>query len=141
MEYIPKLVELIEEGYDIITCNRMTKNLKKEMPFVNRFGNWLFAFLVRTLYGINVHDVSTGMICMKREVGHRIRWEASRNFDALPCEIIIKTKLLGFRHKEIDIPYKIRTGETTINRWRSGKAYIRCIFKYKFRPVRFRDNI
>ncbi len=132
MEYIPRLVFLIERGYDIITCNRMTRELKKQMPSFNKFGNRLFAFLVRLLYGINVHDVSTGMICMRREVGHGIRWEASRNFNALPCEIIIKSKLSGFRHKEIPIPYKIRAGETKLNRWKVGKSYLKCIFKYRF---------
>lgn len=130
MNYIPKLVDLItKEGYDMVSCNRLTKELNKEMPLINRFGNDLFAFLVRSFYGINVHDVSTGMFCMKREVKNGIELETNYS---LPCEIILKTKQAGFKCKEINIPYKIRTGEVKLNRWRSGKAYLKCIFNYRF---------
>ncbi|MFA5162192.1 MAG: glycosyltransferase family 2 protein [Elusimicrobiales bacterium] len=130
MEYIPRLVRLVcEEGYDIVSCCRMTKELGKEMPAMNKFGNWMFAFLVRTLYGINVHDVTTGMFCMKKNVVSAVRFETNYS---LPCEIITRSVRAGFRHKEIEIPYRLRVGEVTLNRWRSGKAYLKCIFNYRF---------
>ena len=129
MDYIPKLVELaINEQYDIISCNRLTKNLRKEMPWSNKLANKLFAFLVRVLYKIDVHDVSTGMFCMRNNV-KKMEFETNYSF---PCEIIVRSNLAGFKYKEIDIPYKIRIGEVTLNKWRSGKAYLRCIFKYKY---------
>jgi glycosyltransferase involved in cell wall biosynthesis len=133
MDFIPRLVEMVSgSDYDIVSCNRMTGELGQQMPKFNKFGNWMFAFLVRRLYGLNVHDVSTGMICMKRDAGQNIKWDASKSFNALPCEIIVRTKNHGFRHKEINIPYKIRIGEVKLNRWQVGKAYMKCIFKYRF---------
>lgn len=130
MEYIPRLVKMInEEGLDIISCNRLHKGLGKEMPLMNKFGNWVFAFLVRVLYGIKAHDVSTGMFCMKKEVAEKVRFETNY---ALPCEIIVRSCKAGFRHREVDIPYRIRIGEVTLNKWRSGKAYLKCIFNYRF---------
>ncbi len=99
------------------------------MPWLNKFGNWLFAFLVRFLYGLKVHDVTTGMFVLKREVNDKIQWETNYSF---PCEIIVRSNIAKFKHKEIDIPYKQRIGEVTLNRWRSGKAYLKCIFNYKF---------
>ena len=130
LDYLPLLVNLVKnEGYELISCNRLTKKLKKEMPFTNKSGNKLFAFLVRLFYGINVHDVTTGMFCMKREVNEGIKLETNYS---LPCEIIIKTNIAGFKHKEIDIPYKMRVGDVTLNKWRSGKAYLKCIFNYRF---------
>ncbi len=129
MDYIPKFVELIEEeGYDIISGNRMNKQ-NIGMPFANRLANWGFAFLTRILYGINTHDVTTGMFAMKRKVIHSIDWETNYAF---PFEIIARTNLKGFKYKEIDISYRIRVGEVTLNRWRSGKAYMKAIFKYRF---------
>lgn len=131
MDFIPELVRLVTaEGYDLVSCNRLHKGLGKEMPAANKFGNWLFAFLVRMLYGLNVHDVTTGMFCMKRAVKETIKWETNYSF---PCEIIVRSNMAGFRHKEIDIPYKRRLGEVTLNKWRSGKAYLRCIFNYRFK--------
>lgn len=130
MDYIPKLVEFVENnGYDLISCNRLNEELKKEMPLSNKFANKMFALLVRIIYGIKVHDVTTGMFCMKSRVNQEIKWTNNYSF---PCEIIIRTNLAGFKHTEIDIPYKIRIGEVTLNKFRSGKAYLRCIFNYKF---------
>jgi len=130
MEFIPDLVHLItREEYDIISCNRLTQQLGHEMPFANKLANKLFASLVRMLYGIHVHDVSTGMFCMRRSVATGIDWETNYAF---PCEIIIRSHRAGFRYREIDIPYRMRIGEVTLRRWRSGKAYLRCIFKYRF---------
>ena len=130
MDYIPMLVEkLMSEGYDLISCNRLHSQLGSEMPASNKLANRSFAYMVRLLYGINVHDVSTGMFCMKRRVSDTIQWETNYSF---PCEIIVRSNLAGFRHWEVDIPYRIRTGEVTLNKWRSGKAYIRCIFNYRF---------
>ncbi len=130
MDFIPLLLgKIIKDKYDIVSCNRLTRNLGKEMPAMNFFGNWLFAFLVRILYGLNVHDVTTGMFAMKKEVAKAIDWETNYSF---PCELILRSNRNGFRHIEVDIPYRTRIGEVTLNKWRSGKAYIRCILKYRF---------
>jgi glycosyltransferase involved in cell wall biosynthesis len=130
LEYIPRLVDLVQhQGYDIVSCNRLTARLGAEMPYLNKLGNKAFALMVRMLYGIRVHDVTTGMFCLRKQVSEVIPWETNYAF---PCELIVRANLAGFRHKEIDIPYKIRIGEVTLNRWRSGKAYLRCIMKYRF---------
>ena len=131
MEFIPELVRLIEkEGLDIISCNRLHSGLGGEMPFSNKLANRTFALLVRLFYKIPVHDVTTGMFAMRREVAQKVRFE---NNYSLPCEIIIRSVLAGFKHREIDIPYRPRLGEVTLNKWRSGKAYLKCIFKYRFK--------
>ncbi len=130
MEYIPVVMKLLtEDGFDLISCNRLTRQLKKEMPFSNKVANKGFAFLVRVLYGIETRDVTTGMFGMKKKVKQDIKWETNYSF---PCEIIVRTVKSGFKHKEIDIPYLIRVGEVTLNKWRSGKAYVRCIVNYRF---------
>ena len=129
MERIPEFVDLItKEKYDLISGCRMTSKLKREMPFFNKLANLIFAFLVRVLYSIDTHDVSTGMLALKREYA-RTDWLG--NF-SLPAEIIIRSRLLNKKYKEIPIDYKFRVGETTLNKWRSGRAYLRCFFYWKF---------
>jgi glycosyltransferase involved in cell wall biosynthesis len=130
MEYIPRLIALMREGAcDLISCNRLTKNLKKEMPFMNKLANRGFAFLVRLLYGIKVNDVTTGMFCLTQNLNRSIKLET---FVTVPIELIIKTHGAGFRHREIDIPYRTRVGDVTLQKWRCGKAALLCIFKYRF---------
>ena len=130
MEFIPRLIELMREGkHDLISCNRLTKSLKAEMPFMNKLANRFFAFLVRLLYGIKVTDVATGMFCLTKQLNKSIKLE---NFVTVPIELIIKTNLAGFKHLEIDIPYRTRIGDVTLQKWRCGKAALLCIFNYRF---------
>ena len=129
MDYIPKFLDLITQGYDVIAGNRMNK-MNRAMPLSNRIANTAFALIVRVLYGIRTNDVSTGMFAIKRDVVHGVPWETNYSF---PAEIIIRSNLAGFKYKQIDIPYRERIGEVTLNKWKSGKAYLRCFFKYRFK--------
>lgn len=129
MDKIPEFISLIEEkGYDLVAGCRLTPELKEEMPLANKLANNVFAFIVRLLYGINAHDVTTGMFAMRREMA-QTEWVG--NF-SLPAEIIIRSKLMNKRYIEIPIPYKVREGTSTLSRWRSGKAYLRCFLHWKF---------
>ncbi len=130
MEDIPKFVRLItEENYDIISANRIHRK-NKAMPFANKMANRLFALLVRIFYRIPTNDVATGMFAMRREVIDSINWETNYS---LPAEIVIKSNLAGFKWRQVNIDYSQRIGEITLHRWRSGKAYLRCIFRYRFK--------
>lgn len=130
MARVPEFVQLLhEQGYDLVSGNRLTPALKKEMPFSNLLANRSFAFIVRLLYGIPTHDVTTGMFGFRREVIHAIDWETNYSF---PSEIIIRSNLNKFKYIEVPIQYRIRVGEVTLNKWKSGKAYIRCFMKYKW---------
>lgn len=129
MEYIPVLVGRIHSGgCALISCNRLTKALRREMPFANKLANQCFALLVRLLYGISVKDVTTGMFCMTQNLNRSIQLE---NCVTVPIELIIKTHLAGFRQSELDIPYRARIGDVTLQKWRCGKAALKCIFKYR----------
>ncbi len=131
MDRIPDFVNLmVNDGFEVISGNRLgTKEVRKAMPFANLWANRTFAWIVRTLYGIPTHDVTTGMFGLTHKAAHAIEWETNYSF---PAEIIIRTNLAGFKYKEVPISYKLRLGEVTLNRWRSGKAYMRCFLKYKF---------
>ncbi len=131
MSKIPEFIELLsEKGYDLVSGNRMgLPEVRKAMPRSNLWANRTFAFIVRLLYRIPTHDVSTGMFGMRRDLAHAIPWETNFSF---PSEIIIRANLAGYRHLEIPIPYALRVGEVTLHRWRSGKAYVRCFLKYRF---------
>jgi len=128
MEYIPKFLDLIRGGYDIVSGNRMNR-MNKAMPLSNRMANFGFALIVKLLYGIPTSDVSTGMFAIKKEAAHAVKWETNYSF---PAELIIRSKLAGFKYEQIDIPYRERIGEVTLNKWRSGKAYLRCFINYRF---------
>jgi len=129
MEYIPQFMKLIEQsGYDIVSGNRM-KSGKHSMPFLNIVTIRLLALFVRLLYGIRTHDVTTGMHAVRREVVHSINWKTNYSF---PAELIIKSIENGHKWRELIIPYHPRIGQIKLNRWRSGKAYLRFILGNRF---------
>ncbi len=130
MEMIPEFLKGIEEGYDIVSGSRLKGCLKPvNMPVSNWVANWLFAKMTSVLYGLPATDVTTGMRAYRREVLQSIPWETNY---ALPAELVIRPHLKGFKIKEIPIPYRERVGVVTLNKWRSGKAFLRGICKYKF---------
>ena len=129
MDKIPEFVNLIENNnYDLVSACRITKDLKKTMPLPNKIANILFALIVRLLYGINTHDVTTGMFAMKKDIA-AIEWKG--NF-SMPAEVIIRSKLMNKKYIEIPAAYMLRAGESTLPKLRSGKAYLRCFLYWKF---------
>ena len=128
MEDIPKFLGWWKEGYDFVNGNRIN-SLHDAMPKLNRFGNWMFAFLVRVLYRIPTWDVASGMRLYSRRLIDSEPWETNLAFW---IEIIVKAKKKGFKFKEIPITYRPRIGETTLNAWRSSRAFLLCILKYRF---------
>lgn len=131
MDRIPDFLNLLsDEGYDMVAGNRLgLRDVRRAMPAANLWANRAFALIVRLLYGIRTHDVTTGMFGLSRRLVHSIEWETNYSF---PAELIIRSALAGYRFKEVPIAYKLRVGEVTLNRWRSGKAYLRCFLKYRF---------
>lgn len=132
MDRIPDFVSLLhDKNYDLVSGNRLgTAEVRRSMPGANLWANRMFAFVVRMLYGIPTHDVTTGMFGFRRTLIHSIPWETNYS---LPAEIIIRSSLARCRYIEVPIAYKLRVGEVTLNRWRSGKAYMRCFLKYRFK--------
>jgi len=128
MEDIPKFVGYWKDGYALVNGNRLNE-MNKAMPRMNRFGNWLFAFMMRILYGIPTRDITSGMRLYGKDLINSSEWETNYSFWA---EIMIKARRRGFKFKELPIKYKERIGTPTINIWRSGRAYILCLLKYRF---------
>ena len=128
MEDIPLFVDYWKQGYHIVNGSRMNK-MNKTMPLFNKFGNWFFAFIVRSLYNIKTTDVTTGMRLYTKELIDHTKWETNYSF---PAEILIKSNMNKFKYTEMDIKYRQRIGDVTLDVWRSGKAYMKCFVKYRF---------
>ncbi|MDX1746646.1 MAG: glycosyltransferase family 2 protein, partial [Halobacteriales archaeon] len=60
MEALPRFLELINEGYDVVSGDRLYHGART-MPGLNRLGNHAFALLASLLLGERVHDTTTGM--------------------------------------------------------------------------------
>lgn len=116
VEVIPRLVELIDEGYDLVNTTR-TWRRPKAMPFANFLANRVFALGARVLHGLKTTDVHSGMRAYRKSMIEKVSWDPKG--PALPVDMYVVPHHMGFRTIEIPIDYRERIGETTLHRFSS----------------------
>jgi glycosyltransferase involved in cell wall biosynthesis len=123
MEALPRFLDLINEGYDVVSGDRLYHGAEA-MPGFNRLGNHAFALLASLLLGERVHDTTTGMRAYRREVIRGIEWTENTGLSA---ELLIRPLARGYRVREEPIEYRERAGETTLDPLRGGLDIARSI--------------
>ncbi len=123
---ILRLIEPIDNDFcDVVIGSRLSGNIAEgSMPFFNRFGNWLFTFLVRVGYQGNVTDVCTGYFAWKGSKLRELRKYIESNGFSLEMEMVTKMAKLKFKIISVPITYKKRAGETHLNPIKDGKKII-----------------
>ena len=116
VDAIPKLIALIDEGWDLVNATRLAKR-PKAMPLANYVANRVFAWTARLLHGIRTTDVHSGMRAYRKSMIDAVQWDS--NGPALPVDMLILPYRRGFRVTEIPIEYRERIGATTLQRFRS----------------------
>jgi glycosyltransferase involved in cell wall biosynthesis len=116
VDVIPRLVELIDEGYDLVNTTRVWRR-PKAMPFANFLANRFFALGARVLHGLRTTDVHSGMRAYRKTMIEQVEW--SEKGPALPVDMYVIPHRRGFRTVEIPIDYRERIGETTLHRFSS----------------------
>jgi len=124
---IARIADLVLNGEcDLVNASRLERR-PSAMPWANYFANWLFAITGRFLVGVKSTDLHSGMRAYSRKVIESV--EVDPNGPALPVDLLLKPALMGFRIREVFIPYGERIGETTLHRWSSTVWTFRRIFR------------
>jgi glycosyltransferase involved in cell wall biosynthesis len=123
MERLPEFLEAINEGYDVVSGDRLYHGADA-MPAFNRFGNHAFAAIASLLMGTRVHDTTTGMRAYRRDVVESIDWTENTGLSA---ELLIRPLMRGFDVREVPIPYGERAGETKLDPIEGGAAIAKSI--------------
>lgn len=116
VEVIPRLVELIDQGYDLVNTTRVHKR-PKAMPFANFLANRVFALGARVLHGLRTTDVHSGMRAYRKSMIDAVQWQPKG--PALPVDMLVIPHRRGYRIAEVPIDYRERIGNTTLQRWSS----------------------
>ncbi|MDO8136187.1 MAG: glycosyltransferase family 2 protein [Candidatus Brocadiales bacterium] len=97
-EDIPRFIEKIEEGYDLVSGWRMDRKepfITRRLP--SRVANWFLA----TLSGVNIHDFGSGLKAYRREIvrnlslygdHHRFIPALIRNMGVTVAEVQVKNE-------------------------------------------------
>jgi len=129
-EIAPMAQMVLTGDCDLVNASRLEKR-PEAMPWANYFANWLFAVTARMLVGVKSTDLHSGMRAYSREVIEQV--EIDPTGPALPVELLLKPALMGFRVREVFIPYGERIGQTTLQRWSSMVWTFRRIFRLSFK--------
>ncbi len=132
-EDIPKLLEKMDEGYDLVSGwrkNRKDPLLRKKIP--SKLSN----FLTRKLTGVNIHDSGCTLKAYRRESlkGIELYGEMHRFIPA-----IVAWK--GFKVSEVEVEHQFRKfGETKYGIGRIMKGFLDLLVvvfwkKYSTRPI------
>ncbi|MXR50489.1 glycosyltransferase [Halovenus sp. WSH3] len=125
MEQLPEFLDLINEGYDVVSGDRLYHGAEA-MPAFNRLGNHLFALGASVLMGTRVHDTTTGMRAYRRELVEEIEWTENTGLSA---ELLIRPVMRGYDVREHPINYAERKGETKLDPIEGGAAIAKSIVK------------
>jgi glycosyltransferase involved in cell wall biosynthesis len=130
-EEIMRLVEPLENGFsDVIVGSRMVgKMTPGAMKTLNRLGNWIFSFLVRTTYGVNVTDVLTGYFAWKYDAVVRLRPHLQSSGFAIEMEMITKMAQLGLDIYSVPISYEPRLGDSSLRPLQDGIGILMTFFR------------
>jgi glycosyltransferase involved in cell wall biosynthesis len=116
VEEIPHLVELIEQGADLVNATRLATR-PKAMPFPNYIANRVFAWTARILHGLKTTDVHSGMRAYRRSMIEKMTWDP--NGPALPVDMIVLPFRRGYNVVEVPIEYRERIGASSLQRFKS----------------------
>ena len=139
-ELIPRLIEKMKEGYDMVIASRYAKGARSEDDdLLTSFGNWLFTRMINTLHGGHYTDALVIYRAYKTELFKRLDLdkEASyaperllRTVDGIELLLSIRCAKRGLRVAEIpgDEPPRIG-GKRKMLPFRWGTVFLLTIFR------------
>ena len=134
---IPKLVNEIENGYDLVLGSRF-KGKIEYMPLIKRFGNRAFSKVVSSVTKIKISDAQTGFRAFTKEVAKKVKITSNHTYTQ---EQIIRAVKQKFRIKEVPIYFAKRDGKSKLmsNPFNyASRAWINIIRIYRdYEPLKF----
>jgi len=100
-EEIPKFIEKLEKGCDIVFGVRKTNGLNKKMPLAMLIGNKILTKIINALLKINVTDTQSGFRAFTKEAYLKIKWSSSDYF--VETEMLINSVNKKLKYAEIPI--------------------------------------
>lgn len=135
VELIGDLVgEFLQRDLQFVSARRFPLAEPRNMPLLNRVGNWGLTLACAILFGGRLKDSQSGMWVFWREDLERLRLQSDGM--SLSEEIKIEALLRGLRFAEIHIPYHMRIGEKKLHPLRDGLYNLWFLLRLRLRPRR-----
>lgn len=128
---ILRLVEPIKSGFaQVILGSRIMGNISAgSMHRLNRLGNVLYSWLVRTVYRVPVTDVLTGYYAWSIDAAKELRPHLQATDFAIEMEMTTKMARLNQRIYSVPISYDARQGDSSLNPVRDGLRILKMFVR------------
>lgn len=129
-EVMRMLEPLYHDFCDVVVGSRLGGNIHGEaMNGLNRGGNWLYTFLVRIIYRLNVTDVLSGYFAWKRSVIEELTPHLHAHGFAIEMEMVTKMSRMKLRVYSVPISYLQRRGLSNLRPFHDGIRILHTLSK------------
>src|SRR5918994_4202970 len=123
---LPKFVEELESGGDLVLGDRMKGIQPGAMPWLHQHvGNPMLTGLLNRLFGTDVRDAHCGMRAVRREVLPQLDLRTSGM--ELASEMVIRAAKAGLDIRQFPIEYHPREGKSKLSTWTDGWRHLRFL--------------
>src|ERR671937_3025614 len=127
-EEIPRFVDELENGAQLVVGNRMQNIQPGAMPLLSRVGNPLLSGFLNVLHRTNVRDVHCGMRAVRRDVLPLLNLRTVGMEFA--SEMVIRAARERLDVRELPIELHPRVGTSKLSPFRDGWRHLRVILVY-----------
>jgi dolichol-phosphate hexosyltransferase len=141
---IPRLIEPLENGFcDVVLGSRLGGKLNKDaLSFSHRLANWMFTFIARRFYLVNITDTCTGYFAWKKKVVDDLIPNIESDGFAIEAEMITKVAKLGYNIYSVPITYDQREGSSKLSPYLDGLKILSMLIKnIAWKPSHRYENI
>jgi glycosyltransferase involved in cell wall biosynthesis len=123
---IPRFVEELEKGAEMVIGDRMDNIHPGAMPWLHRYvGNPVLTGLLNLFFRTGISDAHCGMRAVRREVLPRLDLRATGMEFA--SEMVIRASKENLKMAEFPIEYHPRGGESKLSSFRDGWRHLRFL--------------
>jgi hypothetical protein len=123
---IPRFLEQLDGGGDLVMGDRMDNIRPGAMPWLHRYvGNPVLTGILNLFFHAGVSDAHCGMRGLRREVLPRLDLRTTGMEFA--SEMVIRAAKQGLDVREIPIAYHPRAGESKLSSFRDGWRHLRFL--------------
>src|SRR4051794_19296807 len=123
---IPRFVELLEEGAELVMGDRMDNIKPGAMPWLHRYiGNPALTGILNLFFRTGVADAHCGMRALRRDVLPLLDLRTTGMEFA--SEMVIRAAKQNLRISEVPIEYHPRGGESKLASFRDGWRHLRFL--------------
>jgi glycosyltransferase involved in cell wall biosynthesis len=125
---IPRFVELLDAGAQLVMGNRMRSIQPGAMSILSRIGNPILSGFLNLLHSTPVADAHCGMRAVRREALAEL--ELGSTGMEFASEMVIRASKLNLDVQELPIKLHVRGGESKLAPFRDGWRHLRLILIY-----------